>query len=74
MTKRKEVDEAAKKRIAEVFARIPAGESVAPPPALSSSEGPPSETPRFEGEARRVVEVLGQGGWRAWLIRRLAGI
>ncbi|MFO8152172.1 hypothetical protein [Thioalkalivibrio sp.] len=74
MTKRKEVDEAAKKRIAEVFARIPAGESVAPPPALSSGEGPPSGIPGFEGDARRVVEVLGRGGWRAWLIRRLAGI
>ncbi|TVP84171.1 MAG: hypothetical protein EA347_11160 [Thioalkalivibrio sp.] len=74
MTKRKEVDEAAKKRIADVFARMPAGESVAPPPVLAADENTPPEASRVEGEARRVVEALGRGGWRAWLIRRLAGI
>jgi len=46
MTKKKEVDEAAKKRIADVFARMPAGESVAPPPVLSSDENAsPAPTP-----------------------------
>jgi len=74
MTNRKEVDEAAKKRIADVFARLPAGESVTPPPVLSSGESTPLEAPRVDGEARRVIEALGRGGWRAWLIRRLAGI
>jgi hypothetical protein len=74
MTGRKEVDEAAKKRIADVFARLPAGESVTPPPVLSFGENTGSGVPRVEGEARRVIETLGRGGWRAWVIRRLAGI
>ncbi|MBS0002248.1 MAG: hypothetical protein KFF45_04125 [Thioalkalivibrio sp.] len=74
MTKAKEVDEAAKRRIADVFARMPAGESVAPPPALSSGENTAAGVPRMEAEARRIADTLGRGGWRAWLIRRLAGI
>lgn len=74
MTNRKEIDEAAKKRIADVFARLPAGESVTPPPVLSSGESTPVELPRVEGDVRRIVAALGRGGWRAWLIRRLAGI
>ncbi len=74
MTKKKEVDEAAKKRIADVFARMPAGESVAPPPVLSSDENASPHPPRLEGEVQHIMETLGRGGWRAWLIRRLAGI
>ena len=74
MTKKNEVDEAAKKRIADVFARMPAGESVAPPPVLSSDENVSPHTHRLEGEVRHIIETLGRGGWRAWLIRRLAGI
>jgi|GEM_PF-3341925 len=74
MTNRKEVDEQAKKRIADVFARLPAGESPPASPVLASVESTPLEAPGIEGEARRVIEALGRGGWRAWLIRRLAGI
>lgn len=74
MTNRKEVDEAAKKRIAEVFARLPAGEPVPPPAVLASSASEGLDAPRVDGEALRVIEALGRGGWRAWLIRRLAGI
>lgn len=74
MTKTKETDEAAKKRIADVFARLPAGESVTPPAVLSSGESSPLEVPRVDGEIRHVIAALGRGGWRAWLIRRLAGI
>ena len=74
MTDRKANDEAAKKRIADVFARLPAGESVPPPPVLSSGESTPLQIPRAEGDVRRIIETVGRGGWRAWLIRRLAGI
>lgn len=74
MTDRNALDEAAKKRIADVFARLPAGDSSAPPVILSSSENAPSQAPGVEGEVRKVIEALGRGGWRAWLIRRIVGI
>lgn len=81
MTNKKQVDEAAKKRIADVFARMPSGEATTQPPeatpqtpAILSSENAPVTPPRIDVEAQRIVEALRRGGWRGWLIRRLAGL
>ena len=78
MTNKKQADEAAKKRIADVFARMPSGEAAPQPPEatphMPSNADTSVQPTRIDVEVRHVVEALNRGGWRAWLIRRIAGL
>lgn len=72
MSRKPDDDQTARKRIADVFARLPNTDT--PPPLGSPLETKPVASSAEQVLAQRVLNVIRAGGWRAWLIRRLAGL
>lgn len=72
MSKKPDDAQTARKRIAEVFSRLPNTDATPSPGVLP--EARPVAPSMEQLMAERVLSVIRAGGWRAWLIRHLAGL
>lgn len=85
MVQKTPLDDTARKRIADVFARLPpteTGSADADPPhpsveiALTSTSDPEKTVSTLHDDPAllRVIEAARRPGWRGWMIRKLAGL